>query len=169
MASFGLWRLLAVPLLTLAVASCNDSAGPGVATADQPTSGVPATSTPSASATPAGFSACMAGYGLQVEDPKPGQGLGIDPQVSGNPKFDEAMAACKQYLPGNTRTQSTDPAELAKYQAFAQCLRANGLPDFPDPKPGGDGGLFGSGVDRNSPAFQAASKKCEQHLAGTAG
>ncbi|GAB3813996.1 hypothetical protein [Kribbella italica] len=159
--------LLVVPVLALALASCGDSGSTGVATADQPSaSAAPATTAPPAAT---GFSECMAGYGLEVNDPKPGEGLGIDPKVAQNPGFDAAMQACKKYLTGGERTASSDPADLAKYKAFAECVRANGLPDFPDPKPGGDGGLFGEGFDRNSPAFQNAAKKCNHHLSGAAG
>jgi len=45
--------------------------------------------------------------------------------------------------------------------AFSKCMRANGLPSFPDPQPGG-GFLFqrGTGVDPSSPRFKAAQAKC---------
>jgi hypothetical protein len=162
-------RVLVVPLFLLAVAACGDSADPGVATAEQPATTTPATSATTPAATAGSFSECMAQYGLEVKDPKPGEGLGIDPKVSENPKFDEAMEACKGFLEGGTRTESSDPADLDKYKAYAKCMRENGLPDFPDPKPGSNEGMFGGGVDRNSPAFQKASQKCDQHLAGVAG
>jgi hypothetical protein len=40
--------------------------------------------------------------------------------------------------------------------AFAKCMRAHGVPNFPDP--GGQGGQLGpgSGIDPNSPKFTAA-------------
>lgn len=40
--------------------------------------------------------------------------------------------------------------------AFARCMRANGVPNFPDPN--GQSGQLGpaSGIDPNSPAFQSA-------------
>lgn len=47
--------------------------------------------------------------------------------------------------------------------AFAECMRSNGLPNFPDPS--GSGGFQfrrGSGVDPFSPAFKAAQAKCEK-------
>lgn len=49
--------------------------------------------------------------------------------------------------------------------AFAGCMRANGVPHFPDPKAGG-GFLFqtGAGVDPSSPAFRAAQAKCKKLL-----
>jgi hypothetical protein len=48
---------------------------------------------------------------------------------------------------------------------FAGCMRANGVPHFPDPKAGG-GFLFhtGTDVDPSSPAFKAAQAKCKQFL-----
>ncbi len=49
--------------------------------------------------------------------------------------------------------------------AFAGCMRANGVPHFPDPKAGG-GFLFhtGAGADPSSPAFKAAQAKCKKFL-----
>ncbi len=49
--------------------------------------------------------------------------------------------------------------------AFAGCMRANGVPGFPDPSAGG-GFLFhtGSGIDPSSPAFRAAQRKCGKLL-----
>jgi hypothetical protein len=48
---------------------------------------------------------------------------------------------------------------------FAECMRANGVPNFPDPNPG-HGSLFNLGsVDASSPAFDTAESKC-QHFMG---
>jgi hypothetical protein len=49
--------------------------------------------------------------------------------------------------------------------AFASCMRSNGVPNFPDPKPGG-GFVFhtGAGVDPSSPVFKAAQAKCMKLL-----
>jgi hypothetical protein len=47
--------------------------------------------------------------------------------------------------------------------AFADCMRANGVPNFPDPKPGG-GFQLGSGIDPSSPAFRAAQAKCQKFM-----
>jgi hypothetical protein len=47
---------------------------------------------------------------------------------------------------------------------FAQCMRAAGITNFPDPKPGGGGFLITprSGLDPNSPQFQAAATSCRK-------
>jgi hypothetical protein len=49
--------------------------------------------------------------------------------------------------------------------AFAGCMRANGVPHFPDPKAGG-GFLFhtGTGADPSSPVFKTAQTKCKKFL-----
>jgi hypothetical protein len=48
--------------------------------------------------------------------------------------------------------------------AFAECMRANGVPKFPDPSPG-RGMLFSlAGVDTSAPAFEAAQTKCQKLL-----
>lgn len=53
---------------------------------------------------------------------------------------------------------------------YAQCMRAHGVPDFPDPKitnggigvPGGfTFELSGSGIDGKSPQYQAAARACQ--------
>jgi hypothetical protein len=49
--------------------------------------------------------------------------------------------------------------------AFANCMRANGVPNFPDPSPGG-GALFAipAGANPAAPAFRAAPGNCRKLL-----
>ena len=49
--------------------------------------------------------------------------------------------------------------------AFARCMRANGVTNFPDPQPGG-GARFSvpAGSSPAAPAFRAAQAKCQQLL-----
>lgn len=62
---------------------------------------------------------------------------------------------------GAPQTQAQLQSDALKY---AQCMRAHGLPNFPDPSPGG-GFVFqaGSGVIPGSPAFQATQAKCQKY------
>jgi len=48
---------------------------------------------------------------------------------------------------------------------YAQCMRANGVPGFPDPQAGG-GFLFqpGAGIDPSAPAFKTAQAACRKLL-----
>ena len=60
-------------------------------------------------------------------------------------------------------------AKAASDQAlkFAGCMRANGVPNFPDPSTGGGIEISpGSGLNPQSPAFQAAQRKCGKLLPG---
>jgi hypothetical protein len=66
----------------------------------------------------------------------------------------------------STGTTGQDPGSPeAAALAFAGCMRAHGLPDFPDPKAGG-GLLFhtSTGTDPSSSAFKAAQEKCKRFL-----
>jgi hypothetical protein len=51
---------------------------------------------------------------------------------------------------------------------YARCMRANGVPNFPDPSGGGGGFTFGpgSGVDPSSPAFKRAQAQCGKLMGG---
>ncbi|HUA71499.1 MAG TPA: hypothetical protein VMA96_10465 [Solirubrobacteraceae bacterium] len=43
-------------------------------------------------------------------------------------------------------------------------MRANGVPDFPDPNPGGGGFQVSAELDRSSPAFRGAQAACHSLL-----
>ncbi len=46
--------------------------------------------------------------------------------------------------------------------AFAQCMRSNGVPNFPDPPAGGGFVFHTAGLNIASPAFQAARARCQK-------
>ena len=43
---------------------------------------------------------------------------------------------------GGTATGAADPANYAKALGFSQCMRSHGVPNFPDPKANGSGGML---------------------------
>jgi len=100
-------------------------------------------------------------------------GMGIDPNSRA---FQTAQQACQKELPGGGQPS---PQQAAKAQQqmlkFSACMRAHGLPDFPDPTvSGGRVGLRitggpGSDLDPNSPTFQAAQKACQSDMPGKLG
>lgn len=70
-----------------------------------------------------------------------------------------AAAACSA-LPGS-------PSGSVTYQealAFAKCMRAHGVPSFPDP--GSNGQFSGNGIDKHSPQLQSAAGACQSLLPG---
>ncbi len=50
--------------------------------------------------------------------------------------------------------------------AFANCMRSNGVPDFPDPKAGGGFAFDASAGMISSPTFKAAQAKCGKLIPG---
>lgn len=116
---------------------------------------------------------CFRSHGINVPDPTSGGG----PAAGGGlfrtlrnysqAQVTAARQACQQYFAQAFPQLNLSPAQRAQAQQqlvkFAQCMRSHGI-DIPDPTTNGSGGFgfrraFGS-VDRNSPAFQAASKAC---------
>jgi hypothetical protein len=81
------------------------------------------------------------------------------------------MEACQELRPPGMGGGSAagNPAEAMEAMlVFAQCMRDNGVPGFPDPGPEGGRMLIGPGADvnPNSPAFQAAVQACAGHIQG---
>jgi hypothetical protein len=75
-----------------------------------------------------------------------------------------AISAC-----GSSSSKSSTAASTGFSQGvkFAQCMRAHGLTNFPDPGSGGGIQLSaGSGINPQSPGFQAAQKACSRYLPG---
>ena len=89
-------------------------------------------------------------------------GSGVASVGSGNPTTGTTPAAASSAPTANS-------SQLIRY---AQCMRANGVPNFPDPTGGRlllRGGP-GTGLNPNSPAFRAAAQKCKSlQPSGTAG
>jgi hypothetical protein len=93
-----------------------------------------------------------------------------------SPAFQSAQRACRQFLPNKGVPPATDPPERAAALAFARCMRAHGISQFPDPaltpptRPGavfvlrGMVFAFTTPPDPNSPAFRQAADACGVRL-----
>ena len=87
------------------------------------------------------------------------------------PQFKKAKQACKSQEPPGIKD---DPAKVAQDQKewlkFAQCMRRNGISDFPDPQ---DGRLLvpRDRINVNSPQFKKALSACRDvaHVGGGPG
>jgi hypothetical protein len=75
------------------------------------------------------------------------------------------VAACSGG-PATSATSTAYQAAFRKELAYAQCMRAHGVPGFPDPQ---SNGIFDSTIanrnDFHGPAYEAANGKCA-HLQG---
>jgi hypothetical protein len=123
------------------------------------------------------FASCMRSHGVpNFPDPNSqgeltfGTNSGVDPS---SPKFQAARQACQKLLPNGGQPT---PAQTARMQQqalkFSACMRSHGVPNFPDPTFSGGGvgitihGGRGTGLDPQSPKFQAAQKACQGILPG---
>ncbi len=81
---------------------------------------------------------------------------GTDPS---SPQFQRAWQACRSLAPvqqsGSGGASSAQQDQLLK---FVECMRKNGVPNFPDPSK--SGGTIVTGIDPNSPQFQQALQAC---------
>lgn len=72
-----------------------------------------------------------------------------------------AVGACGSGRPAGTAPASTGPA-----LTYVRCLRAHGVPSFPDPSPGGRLPNIPSSIDTAAPAFQTAQRVCARLAPG---
>jgi hypothetical protein len=120
------------------------------------------------------YAQCVRDNGYpEFPDPIPGQGIMLrrDQGMSFNdPRMLAAMEACQDLRPaGMAGGGAGDPEETMQMQLeFAQCMRDNGVSDFPDPQPGGGGMIIGpeAGINPFSPTFQAAARTCMADFQG---
>jgi hypothetical protein len=69
-----------------------------------------------------------------------------------------ALAACGA---SSKPSGSSGSASRSGGLALASCMRAHGVPNFPDPSAGGGGvNLDGTGIDPQAPAFKSAQEDC---------
>ena len=74
------------------------------------------------------------------------------------------LAACGSSAKSNPGSGSKGAGVAIK---FADCMRAHGVPNFPDPSPGGGIQISSSsGIDPRSPAFQEAQNACSKLMPG---
>ena len=66
---------------------------------------------------------------------------------------------------GPTRSLPAAPTSVhPSALGFARCMRANGVPNFPDPAPGGNFYFNQADMNRSAPAFRAAQQKCQAYM-----
>jgi hypothetical protein len=85
--------------------------------------------------------------------------------VSGS-RLQSAQTACSHLLPngGQPPSQTERRQRQAQALSFARCVRAHGVPNFPDPDSTGripDPATVG--INQGSPTFEAANQACGEY------
>jgi hypothetical protein len=125
------------------------------------------------------FAECMRSNGVrEFPDPDASGTLTIDGIANGSSldtnsaAFKQAIAACKDLQPPGFTGGMRSPEQQKAALKFAQCIRDNGVKDFPDPAP--DGPLIdtnripSAARDGGMSSLNAAMQKCRD-LAANAG
>jgi hypothetical protein len=167
--------LLVSGLAVLAAGCGGGSKSPSVASLGPTTTSTTTTTSDQGLGSPSGqkgatgsfiaFVNCMQKHGIQAQIGQGGHGVTINGAGPNTPGLQAAQAACRKLLPGGGPPQLT-PAQQAentkKLLVMAKCMRAHGMPNFPDPNSQGVF-QFGPGngnVDPNSSQFQSAMQAC---------
>ncbi len=141
----------------VAVAACGSSGKPPSATA------------PSIAEQQLNYAVCMRAHGVpNYPDPTTGSGINALPLNSGiniqSPAFRAAHEACAKLNPANSVPEpaESESQKLADLK-YAECMRAHGVPNYPDPTYSGNGRVIEKPLSLNteSPAVQRALKACE--------
>jgi hypothetical protein len=125
------WPLAALAMVALIGAGCSDEAAESGG----------ATNANANYESALKFAECMRDNGVsEFPDPDGSGRMTIDGVVNGSsldpsaPAWDEAMAACEDLQPpGFTGDEEVTAEEQEARLEFAQCIRDNGVEDFPDP------------------------------------
>jgi hypothetical protein len=95
-------------------------------------------------------------------------GCGSKPSTPSVASLGSTTTATDAQSDGSSPTSGASKADSV--QRYSSCMRSHGVPKFPDPQ-ASSGGMSltigpGSGVDPNSPQFQAADKTCRKLMPG---
>lgn len=88
---------------------------------------------------------------------------GLPASAAASPHFKSAQRACRGIIPGPGSSRSEQPGHKQALLAFARCMRARGVAEFPDPNVQGQitsAMLSASGVDLHSRAVYRAAIAC---------
>jgi hypothetical protein len=124
------------------------------------------------------FAQCMRAHGVSSFPDPTGDGpIALTPSEVRSPAFRSAQQACHALLPDKGPPPHMTAGELRRAFTFAKCMRAHGVPSFPDPTQGTrptsggptlvlQGMLFkvGPGMDPKSPAFRQSVQRCGVRL-----
>ena len=112
------------------------------------------------------YAQCMRSHGVPSFPGPDSQGQFPPLQIGRNGVTQHAVQsaqnACRHLQPGGgTGSLRQQQARVTQALEFSRCMRAHGVPDFPDPSSSNGGmGYDLSGVDTNSPQYQSAEQAC---------
>jgi hypothetical protein len=134
------WPLAALALIAMVVliSACGSSAPAGTSTGSSGGNNTTANAQKAVK-----FAECMRSNGVgKFPDPPASGAFTIDAIANGSsldtstPAFTQALSACRDLEPTGFTGAQRSAQQTDAALKFAQCIRANGVPDFPDPANG---------------------------------
>jgi hypothetical protein len=130
-------------IATVALTSACGSNAPAASSTASSGSGGSGGNTAAAAQKGVKFAECMRSNGVpKFPDPSASGQLTIDAIANGtsldtsSPTFAQALGACKSLEPAGFEGSARSTQQQSAALKFAQCIRANGVTDFPDPASG---------------------------------
>ncbi|WP_157181329.1 hypothetical protein [Actinopolymorpha alba] len=99
-------------------------------------------------------------------DPSVRDGTLAMPENQPEAALDKAMEACRTIaakLPQSADSEDISADDIVKLRKWARCLRANGVPEWPDPKGDGSFPIKDTALDGKSERLLRARKECDQY------
>ncbi len=174
---------MAISLGGLLASACGGGSVPGVASLSGKSTNSSHSSASTDSGTQGGgtgqtdglkFAKCMRSHGVRnYPDPNKTGLTKLTPSLGINltsPTFQAAQKACQSLQPTGGKLSPAKQQQMKKNALdFSKCMRAHGVTNFPDPQFSNGGGVAikitaSSGIDPNSPTFQAAQQACGKYM-----
>jgi hypothetical protein len=170
------WPLDALALISivLLISACGSSSTAGTSAGTSGANNIAANAQKAVK-----FAECMRSNGVgQFPDPGASGSFTIDGIVNGSsldpntPAFKQALSTCRDLEPAGFMGSKRSAQQRDAALEFAQCIRENGVTDFPDPTPNGplvDTNRIPSAAEPGGMSIlQAAMQKCRD-VAAAAG
>lgn len=158
--------LTAVVLTVLALAGACSSSDSGGSSDSSGSGGSSPAASSTQSASAVAYAECMRKNGVaNFPDPDPngrirvttGGQNGLNPN---SPEYKAASQKCESLRPAGMGSSNGQASQQAL--KYAECMRKNGVPDFPDPSNGGM--IKVNKKDLDSPDYDKAAQKCHSLL-----
>ena len=116
------------------------------------------------------YAQCMRDNGYaEFPDPTPDGGIRFLIEPGNAPRFHKAAAACQHLAPEGMRDDGVTSEEMDALLKLSQCVRENGVPEFPDPDATGRFDLSGASSGPDDPQIAAAMDACRALGLGQSG
>jgi hypothetical protein len=112
------------------------------------------------------YAQCVRDNGYaEFPDPDSDGGFKFLIEQGSAPRFKAAAEACHDLAPEGMRDEGVTPEQLDALIKLSQCVRENGVPEFPDPDSQGGFDLSNTGIEPRDTRLETAMAACKDETA----